>query len=314
MYLLHDSMAVCWFGTTLVSCDSRRSTGSGNPSGDVEQRVENSRVRLSGHCGFRSGRPTLSFRGGEMVTDSAGVFSRSTEPCSKDWAEAHKRERLLSSTSHNSKRGEKVARRKGLEAVQVASRQIKSSPNLMVAVPNLIFLHWIQYVLGNVGGREGQYTTLSLLFLAKSSRAQHNHLILFSIKCGRLNSAVIKMAALWWHPSCGQRLSADHTYPNTETHSHTRTLFHYRASFFNGAFCLSKTKHQKKLTTCALISELWQKICLGDTNNYFWSLWRIFFSLNKPHLNPCYCFAIQFIQIKANSFLNVLHLIWKVVV
>lgn len=111
------------------------------------------------------------------------------------------RERPLSSTSHNSKSGEKVERRKGLEALQVASRQIKSSPNLMVAVPNLIFLHWIQYVLGNVGGREGQYTTLSLLFFAKSSRARHNRLILFSIKCGRLNSAVIKMAALWHIPA-----------------------------------------------------------------------------------------------------------------
>lgn len=104
-----------------------------------------------------------------MVTDSAGVFSRSTEPYSKDCKPSHtkgrrqrERERSLSSTSQNSKRVEKEGRREGLEGLQFASRQIKSSPNLVVALPNLIFLHWIQYVLGVVG--EGRDNALHYLF------------------------------------------------------------------------------------------------------------------------------------------------------
>lgn len=141
-----------------------------------------------------------------MVTDSAGVFSRSTEPCSKDCEPRHtkgrrqrERERSLSSTSQNSKRVEKEGRREGLEGLQVASRQIKSSPYLMVALPNLIFLHWIQYALGAVG--EGRDNTLSLLFFRNTNSAKHNHLILFSIKYRRLNSVVIKMAAPWHNPA-----------------------------------------------------------------------------------------------------------------
>lgn len=160
------------------------SRGSGNPRADVELGVENSRVQSSGHCSFRSGRPTLSFRGGEMVTDSAGVFSRSTEPCSKDCEPRHtkgrrqrERERSLSFTSQNSKRVEKEGRREGLEGLQVASRQIKSSPNLMVALPNLIFLHWIQYVLGAVG--EGRDNALHYLFYSFGNAVSQSTLVSF---------------------------------------------------------------------------------------------------------------------------------------
>jgi len=104
-----------------------------------------------------------------MVTDSAGVFSRSTEPCSKDCKPSHtkgrwqrERESSLNSTSQNSKRVENEGRREGLEGLQFASRQIKSRPNLVVALPNLIFLDWIQYVLGGVG--EGRDDALHYLF------------------------------------------------------------------------------------------------------------------------------------------------------
>ncbi len=69
----------------------------------------------------------------------------------------------------------------------------------MVALPNLIFLHWIQYVLGAVG--EGKDNTLSLLLFRKSNSTKHNCLILFSIKYKRLNSVVIKMAAPWHNPA-----------------------------------------------------------------------------------------------------------------
>lgn len=184
------------------------SRGSGNPSADAEQGVENSRVQSSGHCSFRSGRPTLSFRGGEMVTDSAGVFSRSTEPCSKDCKPSHtkgrrqrERERSLSSTSQNSKRVEKEGRRDGLEGLQFASRQIKIQPQPHGGTAKPHFTPLDTICAWRCGGREGQYTTLSLLFFWKSNSAKHNCLILSSIKYRRLNSAVIKMAMPWHVPA-----------------------------------------------------------------------------------------------------------------
>lgn len=225
------------------------SRGSGNPSADAEQGVENSRVQSSGHCSFRSGRPTLSFKGGEMVTDSAGVFSRSTEPCSKDCKPSHtkgrrqrERERSLSSTSQNSKRVEKEGRREGLEGLQFASRQIKIQPQPHGGTAKPHFPPLDTICAWRCGGREGQYSTLSLLFFWKSNSAKHNCLILSSIKYRRLNSAVIKMAMPWRIPA---------------------VILEWLDS--GPSLILSNWTPQKKQATDNLHTEI--EICLGDTDD-----------------------------------------------